>query len=331
MKTTTMKQVQFSQYGDPSVLDIVQVSVPAPGEGQVLIRVRASGVNFSDILRRQNRYFMPTPLPYYPGVEAVGEIVALGNAVGAPFREGMMVLAILPHGGGYAEFVAAPAQYCVPLPGGMDPAVATGIFVQGCTAHLMISQLAGDLQGKTVLVNAAAGGVGSLLVQLAKQAGAKVIATASTAQKLAQARAYGAEVSINYSGKGWGEKLRAETDGLGVDLAFEMVGGDVYNETIRSLKKGGKMIVFGCASGVQGSIHPEYFVDENISQLGFNLAYYIGTYPSLWQASLGEVISLIMEGKLQIETASQFSLEQVAEAQRKLESRETTGKVVLIP
>jgi NADPH2:quinone reductase len=329
--TTTMKQVRFSSYGEPSVLDIIHTPVPTPGEGQVLVKVKASGVNFSDILRRQNRYFMPTPLPYFPGVEAVGEIVALGGGVGVPYRPGMMVLAILPHGGGYAEFVVAPAQYCVPLPEGMDPAVATGIFVQGCTAHLMISQLAGDLLGKTVLVNAAAGGVGSLLVQLAKQAGAKVIATASTDKKLAWAQTYGADVCINYSAAGWGEQLRAATEGVGVDLAFEMVGGEVYNETIRSLRKGGTIIVYGCVSGVQGSIHPEFFVDENISQMGFNLAYFIGTYPSIWQESLGAVIGLVAQGKLRIETAHQFALDEVAEAHRQIESRETTGKVVMVP
>jgi NADPH:quinone reductase len=331
MKTTTMQQVQFSHYGDPSVLDIVQVPIPAPAEGEVLIRIKASGVNFSDILRRQDRYFMPTPLPYRPGVEAVGEIVRIGSGVTAPLQKGMIVLGILPHGGAYAEFVTAPAQYCVPLPPGMDPVVATGIFVQGSTAHLMISKLAGDLQGQTVLVNAAAGGVGSLLVQLARQAGAKVIAASSSAGKLGMAKAFGADTVVNYAEKGWGDELRTLTDGAGVDLAFEMVGGHVYDESIRSLKKGGKIIIYGCASGVQGNIHPEYFVDENITQVGFNLAYYIGTYPEIWQQSLGAVIGLIMQGKLRIETASKFPLDRVAEAHRKIESRETTGKVVLIP
>lgn len=328
--TKRAKQVVFHQYGTPEVLKVVEAEIPQPKPGEVIIKTEAIGVNYSDTLRRRNRYFQPTPLPYVPGSEAVGEIVLVGEGVSQPFIKGSRVLAILPYGGGYAEYVAANAQYCVPLPPQIESRTATAIFVQGSTAQLMISEVAPDLQNKTVLINAAAGGVGSLLVQLAKMAGARVIAASSSDEKLEVARRNGADELINYARPAWGKIVREITDGRGVDIAFEMVGGAVYNETVRSLAKGGRLIVYGCAGGVQGNIHPEYFVDENISQIGFNLAFYITSKMPLWQKALETVIGLMVQQKLNIETPITLPLEAAQEAHQLLEARQTTGKVVLI-
>lgn len=327
--TKTMKQVQLNQYGTPDVLKLVDTEIPQPKAGEVVIKAEAIGVNYSDTLRRRNLYFQPTPLPYVLGSEAVGQIVSVGEGVEQPYVVGTTVLAILPFGGGYAEYVVAIAQYCVPLPPNIDAKTATAIFVQGSTAQLMISQVAKDLTNKTVLINAAAGGVGSLLVQLAKLNGAKVIAASSSDEKLKTAKANGADETVNYSAKSWGEKVKQLNNGKGVDIAFEMVGGDVYNETVKSLAQGALLIVYGCASGVQGSIHPEYFVDENISQSGFNLAFYITTKMQVWQEALGTVIGLIAQGQLKISTPKTFALTDVAEAHKQIEARQTTGKVVL--
>lgn len=327
--TNTMKQVQLNHYGSPDELQLVEVIVPQPKAGEVVIKTEAIGVNFSDTLRRRNKYFMPTPLPYILGSEAVGRIVSVGEGVSEPFVIGAAVLAILPYGGGYSEYVAAVAHYCVPLPPTIDAKTATAIFVQGSTAQLMISEVAKDLKDRIVLVNAAAGGVGSLLVQLAKLNGAKVIAAGSSEEKLKVATANGADAVVNYSEPNWSEKVKTAANGKGVDFAFEMVGGEVYNETVKSLTQGGQLIVYGCASGVQGTIHPEYFVDENISQSGFNLAFYITAKPQIWQEALGTVIGLIAQGKLKIETPNTFALEDTAEAHRQIEARQTTGKVVL--
>lgn len=329
--TNTMKRVAFIRYGTPDVLQLLEIAIPQPQAGEVLIKVEAIGVNYSDTLRRRNKYFQPTPLPYHPGSEAVGEIIAVGEGVSVPYTMGVRVLAILPFGGGYAEYVAVNAQYCVPLPPNIDAKTATAIFVQGSTAQLMISQMAKNIQGKTVLINAAAGGVGSLLVQLAKLNGATVIATSSSDEKLKVAKAIGADATVNYSIAHWSEKVKQANNGKGVDIAFEMVGGDVYNETIKLLEHGGQMIVYGCASGIQGNIHPEYFVDKNISQSGFNLAFFITTQPGVWQEALGTVIGLIAQGPLKIETSKTFALKDAAEAHRQIEARQTTGKVVLIP
>ncbi len=324
-----MKQIKIDIYGLPDVLQLVDTEIPHADVGEVVIKVEAIGVNYSDVLRRKNQYFQPTPLPYVLGSEAVGKIISVGEGVTAPYVIGATVLAILPFGGGYSEYVSAIAAYCIPLPPNIDVKTATAIFVQGSTAQLMISQVAKDLKDKTVLINASAGGVGSLLVQLAKLNGAKVIATSSSDEKLKVAKANGADATVNYSKDNWSEKVKEANNGQGVDIAFEMVGGAIYNETVKSLAQGGHLIIYGCASGEQGTIHPEHFVDENISQSGFNLAFYITTKMQVWQEALGTVIGLIAVGKLKIETPNTFDLKDVAIAHREIEERQTTGKVVL--
>ena len=328
--TTTNHHVTFDRYGDADVLHFRESAIPECGPGQVLLRVGAIGVNYSDILRRRDRYFMPTPLPYVPGTEVVGEIVASGEGVAAPLTEGARVLAILPSGGGYAEYVTAAAPYCVPLPPEIDDRTATAIFVQGSTAQLMIAQLAGELEGKTVLINAAAGGVGSLLVQLAKLGGARVIGAAGGAEKGKIVRELGADAAVDYRAAGWSERVREANGGRGVDVVFEMVGGEVYNESLRALAPGGHLIVYGCASGVQGTVDPEYFVDHNLRQSGFNLAHYLQHHNPVWQRALGDVMGVLASGRLRVRAAQTYPLERAAEAHRQLEARETTGKVVLL-
>ncbi len=328
--TSTAKQVVISQYGSPEVMKLVEVAIPQAKEGEVIVKTEAIGVNYSDTLRRRNAYFQPTPLPYILGAEAVGEIVAVGAGVTEPFVPGVRVLAILPFGGGYAEYISAAAPYCVPLPPSIDSRTATAIFVQGSTAQLMISQVAKSLHGKSVLINASAGGVGSILVQLAKMQGAKVFAASSSDHKLELAKANGADHVANYSQPNWSEEVKKLNGGTGVDVAFEMVGGDVYNETMRSIARGGHLIVYGCASGVQGHIHPEYFVDESLTLSGFNLAYFITHQFPLWQEAMEAVIGMLAQGQLSISTPNTFALKDVTEAHRLLEARQTTGKVVLI-
>lgn len=318
------------QYGQPDVLKVEDTEIPVANPGEVVLKVEVIGVNYSDILRRRNKYFMPTPLPYTLGTEAVGEVVAVGEGVTAPYTIGTRVLAILPYGGGYAQYVATIAMYCVVLPPSIDSKSAAAIFVQGSTAQLLISKVAMDVQGKTVLINAAAGGVGSLLVQLAKLHGARVIAACGTNEKLEAAKSFGADVVVNYTLPNWSQQVKEATDNKGVDIVFEMVGGEVYNQSIKSLAQGGQMIVYGAASGEQGTIHPEYFVDENISQSGFNLAFFVMNRTQEWQEALGAVIGMMAEGKLKPRVAHTFDLHDAAEAHRQIEARKTIGKVLLM-
>lgn len=323
----------MNAYGTPNVLTIIETAVPTPQPGEILLKVEAIGVNYSDVLRRKNTYFMPTPLPYILGAEAVGEIVGLGEGVPpVPFGIGSRVLAILPNGGGYSEYIAAQAQFCVPLPPNIDAATASAIFVQGSTAHLMVHQVAKDLQGKSVLIHAAAGGVGSLLVQLAKMAGAaRIIATGSSDAKLNIARTLGADAAVNYAQKNWATKVIEANQGQKVDVIFEMVGGEIYLQSFECLAAGGTMIVYGAASGQKGVIHSEHFVDENQTVTGFNLAHYIQHKMGIWQESLGAMIGLLAEGKIRVHVGQTFALAEAAKAHEELESRNTTGKIVLKP
>lgn len=324
-----MKQVLLENYGAAGQLKLTDAAIPQLATGEVLIKVEAIGVNYSDILRRKNTYFMPTPLPYVLGAEVVGRIEEIG-AGESHLQVGQRVLAILPSGGGYSEMVTANAQYCVPLPDHIDSSAATAIFVQGSTAHLIIHQVADDISGKTVLVHAGAGGVGSILIQLAKLAGARVIATSSTS-KLEKAKSFGADEVVDYSKPGWPAKVIEVNGGQKVDLILEMVGGHIYEESFQCLAQMGTMIVYGSASGEKGFVHSEHFVDESHRLLSFNLAHFIQYRMPDWQASLGAIIGLLAEGKLVIDTAHQFSLADAPKAHQAIENRETTGKVVLIP
>ncbi|MEO1653133.1 MAG: zinc-binding dehydrogenase [Bacteroidota bacterium] len=327
-----MKFVQMEAYGAPEVLIPQEGEIKAPEAGELVIQVEAIGVNYSDILRRRNTYFMPTPLPYILGSEAVGIIQEKGSGLEeSPFKVGQRVLAILPSGGGYASVVKSAAAYCVPLPESIDPKVATAIFVQGSTAYLMINDLLRDLKGKSVLVMAAAGGVGSLLVQLAKSAGAKVIAAASQEDKLAYAKKLGADAGVNYQKDDWVEKVMDANAGEKVDVILEMVGGEIFEKSLGALKSGGKMVIYGAASGKKGMLHSEHLVDENIQMAGFNLAHYIQHKTALWQEALGRVIELLLKGDLKVYTPQVFALSEAARAHQAIENRESKGKIVLVP
>jgi NADPH2:quinone reductase len=227
--------------------------------------------------------------------------------------------------------VVAPQQYCVPLPPSIDPQIATAIFVQGSTAHLLVHQVAKGLKGKTVLIHAATGGVGSLLVQLAKMEGARVIAASSSDEKLLKAKELGADMVINYSRPNWVKQLVELNEGAKVDYIFEMVGGKIYEQSFSALKTGGTMVVYGAASGEKGLVHSEHFVDESHQLLSFNLAHFIQVSPGEWQASLGAVIGLLAQGQLKVDTSAVYPLHRASDAHKDLEGRKTTGKVVLVP
>lgn len=329
--STTIQQIRFTEYGTPEVLEIVEVDRPEPGPGEVLIQVEAAGINYSDLMRRRNTYFMPTPLPYVPGVEAAGTIVAAGDGVDAPFVPGTRVLAILPYGGGYANYVTNSVQFCVPLPPQISAADATAIFVQGTTAQLMMTHLAGDVAGKTVLVHAAAGGVGSLLAQLAQRAGARVIGTVGSSTKFDAARAYGCDTVINYSQADWPEQIVAANDGEKLDLIFEMVGGNIFQRSFECLRTLGKMIVYGTAGSELGHVSSEDLINNGHSVAAFNLAYFIDERMTDWQESLGRITELLAAGDLKVSIGESYALSDAAAAHRCIEERRSTGKVVLVP
>ncbi|MCI0601116.1 MAG: zinc-binding dehydrogenase [Beijerinckiaceae bacterium] len=329
-----MKAIQMSRFGGPEVFERVEVPTPEPGPGQVLVRVRTAGVNLADTLMRENRYAMTPPIPSVLGSEAAGVIEGLGAGVAGPGIGTRVAAPLFAAGnffGGYADYVAINADLVTPLPDALPFEDATALMVQGLTALYLTRQA--PPKGKIVLVNAAAGGVGSILVQLARLAGAKtIIAGASTAEKLAFARSLGAGAGVDYTRSDWAETLRAAAGGAGPDIVYESVGGPVTAASLAALAPLGQLVVYGALNIQSFQIGvPELLglIFKNQSLTGFALA------PLLTQeglkAGLAELFDLAVRGELKVTVGGTYPLGRAADAHRSLESRKTTGKLVLVP
>ena len=329
-----MKAIEFSRFGGPEVLEQVEALTPAPRAGEVLVRVAAVGVNLAETLMRENRYAVTPPLPAVPGSEAAGVVAALGHGVEGLALGQRVAAPLFATGasvGAYAEFAVIPAELAVPIPDGLSFEQATALMIQGLTALNLVRQAPPG--GKAVLVNAAAGGVGSLLVQLAKRAGARlVVAAASTSEKLAFTRSLGADIGVNYAQPGWTEALRAATDGTGPDIIYESVGGAVTTASLEALAPLGRIVIYG-ALNIQ-NFHlgvPELLglIFKNQSLSGFAFAPLMT--PEGLRADLAELFDLVIRSALVVTIAERFPLARAADAHRALESRATKGKLVLVP
>jgi NADPH:quinone reductase len=329
-----MRQVQFNRFGGPEVLEIVEKPTPIPDRGQVLVRVRAAGVNFSDTLMRQNRYALTPELPAIPGTEVAGTIERLGDGVGGLTLGARVAVPLFATGslvGGYADHVVAEAGLVVPLPDALPFDAATALMIQGLTALHLPRQI--SPRGKTVLVNAAAGGVGSLLVQLARRAGAKtVIAAASSTSKLDLARSLGADIGVDYTKSDWVDGVRSASGGAGPDIIYESVGGDVTKGCLAALAPGGELVIYG-ALNIQGFAFgvPELIgiIFKNQSLTGFALPSLLT--PAGLKEGLAELFALAVSGELKVTIGATYPIERAADAHRALEGRGTTGKLVLVP
>ncbi|HEV7327817.1 MAG TPA: zinc-binding dehydrogenase [Bosea sp. (in: a-proteobacteria)] len=329
-----MKAIQYSRFGGPEVLGIVEIETPSPGPGEVLIAVGAVGINFFEVMMRQDRYAVTPRLPFVPGVEIAGTIAALGEGV-TTFAAGDRVAAALyvagVQSGGYAEYVAIRAEVVVSLPDEISFAAATALQVQGLTAlHLLRNHPAA---GKIVLVSAAVGGVGSFLVQLAKRGGAKrVIAMASSAEKLRLARKLGADSGVDYTQADWPEQVRAATDGAGPDLIFDASGGDIPAQCLALLAPLGRLVLYGPLSLADFRPDAEALkalIFGNRTIAGFSLLPHLA--PERLAGELGELFGLAISGELKLLPGANFPLAQASTAHAALESRRTAGKLVLVP
>ncbi|MFD1864503.1 quinone oxidoreductase family protein [Planococcus chinensis] len=324
-----MKVIRFEQFGGPEVLQWADADKPVPAENEVLVEVKASGVNYADTARREGQYVVPTKLPYIPGAEVAGEIVEAGNGV-KNFKKGDRVVALI-ESNGYAEFVAVDARVLTPIPDGVDYEQAVALPLQGLSAYHVLKTMGRLEPGESVLIHAAAGGVGAIAVQLAKIFGAgKIIATASTAEKLEHAKAMGATHLVNYSEEGWADKVKEITEGKGVDVALEMVGGDVFNQTVKCLAPFGRLVIFGAASGEQATFHPGQLMRKNQSVIGFFLPQ-IMRKPELFQSSFKELLGYMANGELKLTIGGTYPLEEAATVHKLLQGRKTIGKLVLKP
>lgn len=324
-----MKAVQFKEYGKPEVLQVVDVPKPVLRPRGVLVQVKAAGVNFADTARRYGQYLAETPLPYIPGAEVAGVISEVSPEV-TQFKVGDRVVALIEEGG-YAEFIALHEAQLVRIPDSVDFNEAVSILVQGLSAYHIIKTSGQLVPGETVLVHAAAGGVGTLAVQLAKLMGAgKVIATASNAEKLELARSLGADVTINYTEENWHKQVFAHTDGKGVDVLLEMVGGDIFKNSLKCMAINGRLVIYGRAGGKVTQFDPAILMQRNVSVTGFWL---MNTLKNrvLYKDSLAELLTYIGEGKLKLIVGEALPLEDAKRAHELMEGRKTIGKLVLNP
>lgn len=325
-----MKAIRFHKIGGPEVLVYEEVAMPEPKESEVLIRIEAIGVNYSDITRRRGDYYPEKTLPPYTiGAEVAGSIVALGKGV-TSFEIGTLVIATPPTGG-YAEYVAVPAFLVIPVPPGINAVQATTFMSQGLTAAFSIRQTARMQPGESILIEGAAGGVGSFAVQLAKLYGAgKVIAAASSSEKRAIAEGLGADASVDYTQPGWSEQVRELTGGKGVDIVLDSAGGDITGQALEAMAPFGRLIYLGQSSGKIPLIDPWKLTVPTHTVTGFSIFAYLA-FPELIKSTLTEIIGFVLSGKLKLQIGTVLPLSQAAEAHRLVEGRKSTGKVVLEP
>lgn len=334
-----MRAIQISRQGGPEVLELVEIDRPVPGEGQLLIKVESAALNYSDVMRRSGApYPFPTPLPFVLGGEVAGVVAELGPGVGGPpVGTPVFALAGLDGSGGYAEFALANAPSVIPIPPGLSSDQAAGVVIAGTTATLLLTATANLQPGQSVLIPAAAGGVGSYAVQIAKLLGAgTVIGTGSTPEKREIALALGADYAIAPDA-GFDTVVRELTNGAGVDLALEAAGGQTLNDTVRSLAPFGAAVVYGMASGRPGTIDEDswrellYAPALNQSMLTFNLGVWFGLQPERAVKAISQIVGWIASGQVNAPNVTTVALEDAATAHELLQSRRSVGKLVLRP
>lgn len=315
-----MKAIRVHELGGAEKLTVEEIEKPIPGADEVLIKTAAAGINYADTMMRAGNYLTKPDLPFTLGYEAAGTIESLGENV-TNLKVGQRVLATTSSGG-YAEYATAKAALTMPIPDELGYGEATALLVQGLTALGLLNE---TKAGQTILIHAAAGGVGTLLVQLAKHKGLKVIGTASSEQKLQLVADLGADVAINYSEADWTDEVLKATDGKGVDWLIEMVGGDIVGKNLKVLAKHGTMWIYGSASGEDFKVSVLSLMAKNHTIRGYWL---MNESVSNRIAFTKELLGHLGAGRLKIQV-TEFPLEQAKEAHEAIENRKTTGKVVL--
>lgn len=320
-----MRAIVISRHGGPEVLELHDIPVPEPGPGEALVRVHVAGVNFADVYYRIGRYAQQPP--FSPGLEGAGVVERVGPGV-TDVHAGERV-AWAMHLGSYAEFAIVPAWKLVPVPPGIDDRVAAAAMVQGLTAEFLTHTTYPVQPGDDVLVHAAAGGVGLLLVQMARQRGARVIGTTSTEAKAALAREAGADEVILYTRVDFRDEARRLTNREGVAVVYDGVGKDTFERSLDSLRPRGYLVLFGAASGPVPPFDPQQLAAKGSLFLTRpSLAAYMRTRAELLDRAR-VVFDMLEAGTLRIRAPQPYALDNVAQAQRDLEGRRTTGKIVL--
>ncbi len=323
-----MRAIVCRAWGGVESLKLEEVPAPAPGPGEVLIDVRATAVNYADALLVAGRYQTKPPLPFSPGLETAGVVAACGEGV-TRFSRGDRVMAVLAYGG-LAEMAVAPAAETFSIPAGMSFDEAGAFPIAYISSHVALRWQGRLEAGETLLVLGAAGGVGLTAVEIGKAMGARVIAGASTAEKLAVARARGADDLINYATEKLTERVMALTDDKGADVCFDPVGGDLFDGALSSLGWGGRILLVGFVGGVP-QIPANRLLVKHRAALGSSLRYFRWHAPDKLLRSVEELMRWYAEGKLRPLVSHRLPLARTVEAIRLLTDRKAHGKVVVVP
>ena len=322
-----MKAIQITKHGGSEAMEYKDVPNPDPGTDEVLLKLGACGVNFIDVYQRTGLY--PVNLPYILGLEGAGSVEQIGNDVSS-FSIGDSV-AFTGAAGAYAEYVVVPAGKLVRLPQEIDFRSAAAVMLQGMTAHYQAFSTYPLKSGDTCLVHAAAGGVGLLLVQMAKQCGARVFGTVSTEEKAALARSAGADEVILYTQKDFEQDVKSLTDGKGVNVVYDSVGKDTFEKSLNCLSLQGYLVLYGQSSGPVPPFDPAILNTKcSLFLTRPSLFHYIADRASL-EKRAEEVLDWVAKGQLNLRIEHVFPLAEAADAHSSLEGRKTTGKVLLIP
>ena len=324
---TPMKAIQVSHVGGPEVLSLVDLPIPEPKSNEAVVQIKAAGVNFVDVYFREGRY--PAQLPFVVGMEASGVITAVGSEVkSVKIGDRVAYTGVM---GSYAEYAAVPGERLVLIPDELDFNQGAAAMLQGMTAHYLSHSTYKLQRGETALVHAAAGGVGLLLVQMAKKIGARAIGTAGTEEKAQLARNAGADECIVYTQADFETETLRLTDGKGVHVVYDGVGKDTFDKGLNVLRPRGYMVLFG---GASGPVPP--FDLMRLTHKGSlfvtrpTLTNYVATREELEQRS-GDVMRMIVAGDLKLRIHKTYPLAEAQQAHRDLEGRKTTGKLILVP
>ena len=320
----TMKALEITSWDGPGAAHVVDAPVPKPEAGQLLLKVAAAAINFADTMQSRGRYPGGPEAPYLAGYEASGEVVAAGS--GTSFRPGDMVIGF--GRGAFADYMVCQEAMVRPLPKGWTPTKGAALWTSWYTAAGALHHLGEIQEGETVLIHAAAGGVGQAAVRLAKHFGARVIATASSAEKLEVAKRHGADVLINYTKEDFVDAVKAATDGRGADLVLEMVGGETFRRNFEAAIPQGRIVVYGLSSGERASIDNHDLVFKYpVKLMGLNM----GKRPEYFAPLFGLIEQLIAEGVIDPDEPERHSLETLPAVLTALETRKTAGKQVFVP
>ena len=322
-----MRAVLVKRFGPPEDLRVEDVKDPRAGDGEVLIQVHGAGINFPDILQIQGKHQFQPPFPFIPGLELAGLVTELGPGVGS-FQIGDRVIA-LPPLGAMAEAVAVPATSVVRVPSTMDLSTAAGFAVVYGTSYYGLSQRAELRSGETLLVLGAGGGVGRAAVEIGKAMGARVIAAASTDEKLQVAAEAGADDLVNYGDGVLKDKVKELTGGAGADVIYDPVGGDLFDQATRAINWNGRLLVIGFASGRIPKYPTNLALLKGCQVIGVFWGEFTRREPDIHEQNTAELFRLHAEGQLKPLVSEVFRLEQCAQAFNRLAQREAVGKVIL--